>query len=59
MTADNLDQPICRSRPEQSVAGNLRHLIRHMNNHHGQVTYIHGLQNQNWDLPPGTDAVLP
>jgi len=29
-----------------------------MNNHHGQVTYIHGLQNQNWDLPPGTDAVL-
>ena len=59
LTADNLDQPICPSRPEQSVAGNLRHLIRHMNNHHGQVTYIHGLQNQNWDLPPGTGAVLP
>ncbi|PCI20288.1 MAG: hypothetical protein COB68_03025 [SAR202 cluster bacterium] len=59
LTADNLDQPICPSRPEQSVAGNLRHLIRHKNNRHGQVAYIHDLQNQNWDLPPGTGAVLP
>ena len=25
----------------------------------GLVAYIHDLQNQNWDLPPGTDAVLP
>ena len=58
-TADNLDQPICPSRPKQSVAGNLRHLVRHKNNHHGQVAYIHDLQNQNWNLPPGTGAVLP
>ena len=59
LTAERLDQPIGSSRPGQSVAGNLRHLITHKNNHHGQVDYIRGLQNQIWDLPPGTGAVLP
>ena len=59
LTADRLDQPIGPSRPEQTVAGTLRHLITHKNNHHGQVDYIRGLQNQTWDLPPGTGAVLP
>ena len=59
LTSDRLDQPIGSSRPGQNVAGNLRHLITHKNNHHGQVDYIRGLQNQTWDLPPGTGAVLP
>ena len=59
LTAERLDQPIGSSRPGQSVAGNLRHLITHKNNHHGQMDYIRGLQNQIWDLPPGTGAVLP
>jgi len=58
LTAGKLDEPIGPSRPGQNVAGNLRHLITHKNNHHGQVDYIRGLQNQNWDLPPGTGAVL-
>jgi len=56
LTADRLDQPIG---PQQTVAGTLRHLITHKNNHHGQVDYIRGLQNQNWDLPLGTGSVLP
>ena len=59
LTAGKLDEPIGPSRPGQNVAGNLRHLITHKNNHHGQVDYIRGLQNQNWDLPPGTGIVLP
>ena len=59
LTADRLDQPSGASQPQQSVAGTLRHLITHKNNHHGQVDYIRGLQNQTWDLPPGTGAVLP
>ena len=59
LTAAKLDEPIGPSRPGQSVAGNLRHLLTHKNNHPGQVDYIRGLQNQNWDLPPGTGAVLP
>jgi len=59
LTAGKLDEPIGPSRPGQNVAGNLRHLITHKNNHHGQVDYIRGLQNQTWDLPPGTGAVLP
>ena len=59
LSAKRLDQPIGPSRPQQSVAGSLRHLITHKNNHHGQVDYIRGLQNQTWELPPGTGAVLP
>ena len=58
LTADKFDRPGCPSRPGQSMPGNLRHLISHKNNHHGQVDYIHSLQNQNWDLPTGTGAVL-
>ena len=59
LAADGLAQSIDRSQPERTVAGYLRHLITHKNNHHGQVDYIRGLQDQTWDLPPGTGAVLP
>lgn len=59
LTVDRLDQPIGPSQPGQTVTANLRHLITHRNNHHGQMDYIRGLQNQTWDLPPGTGAVLP
>ena len=59
LTADRLDQAIDPSQPERTIAGSLRHLITHKNNHHGQVDYIRGLQDQTWDLPPGTGAVLP
>ena len=47
------------NRPQRTVAAALRHLITHKNNHHGQIDYIRGLQDQNWDLPPGTGIILP
>ncbi len=30
----------------------------HKNNHHGQIDYIRGLQDEVWDLPPGTGMNL-
>lgn len=29
-------------------------MITHKNNHHGQIDYIRGLLQSDWDLPPGT-----
>ena len=37
----------------------LRHLITHKNNHHGQIDFLRGLQDPNWDLPAGTGMTLP
>ena len=45
--------------PRQTVAGSLRHVIVHQNNHHGQVDYLRGLQEEDWDLPRGTGGILP
>ncbi len=45
--------------PDLTVAGSLRHLITHKNNHHGQIDYLRGLQEEAWDLPRGTGVVLP
>ncbi len=42
----------------QPLAVTLRHLATHKNNHHGQVDYLRGLQDDGWDLPRGTGAVL-
>ena len=38
-------------RPDFTVAGSLRHLVTHKNNHHGQIDYLRGLQDKAWDLP--------
>ena len=46
-------------RNEDTRAGSLRHLITHKNNHHGQIDYLRGLQDEEWDLPRGTGIVLP
>ena len=46
-------------RPDFTVAGSLRHLVTHKNNHHGQIDYLRGLQDEAWDLPRGTGIVLP
>ena len=54
-----LDQPIDPANPQRKLANSLRHAITHKNNHHGQIDYIRGLQDQTWDLPPGTGVVLP
>ena len=59
LTQEGLDAAPDQSRPDHTLAVSLRHLTTHKNNHHGQVDYIRGLQNQTWDLPPDTSAVLP
>ncbi len=59
LPAERLDEALDPTRPQRTVAATLRHLITHKNNHHGQIDYIRGLQDQDWDLPPGTGIVLP
>ena len=39
------------------VGAYLRHLITHKNNHHGQIDFIRGMTDPNWDLPRGTGMV--
>jgi len=58
LAPEDLDVSPDPDQPERTVAGFLRHLITHKNNHHGQIDYIRGLQDENWDLPPGTGSVL-
>ena len=59
LAADELDSVPDQDRPQRTVASALRHLITHKNNHHGQIDYIRGLQDENWDLTPGFGSVLP
>ena len=42
-----------------SIGQALRHMVTHKNNHHGQVDFLRGLQDPDWDLPPGTGMTLP
>ena len=53
-----LDAPIGPPEPGQTTAGSLRHIIVHKNNHHGQIDYLRGLQQEDWDLPRGMGARL-
>ena len=41
------------------LADVLRHLATHKNNHHGQIDFLRGLQQSDWDLPPGTGVRVP
>ncbi|MCH8893277.1 MAG: DinB family protein [Chloroflexi bacterium] len=59
LTPESLDQLPDPERPDFAVSGSLRHMITHKNNHHGQIDYLRGLQDEAWDLPPGTGVVLP
>ena len=59
LPSERLDEERDPTQPQRTVAASLRHLITHKNNHHGQIDYIRGLQDQSWDLPPGTGIVLP
>lgn len=59
LTEDGLDQPPDPTRPEHTRGGSLRHLVTHKNNHHGQIDYLRGLQDEAWDLPRGTGVILP
>ena len=43
---EGFGQPIAApdpDRPDFTVAGSLRHLVTHKNNHHGQIDYLRGL----------------
>lgn len=44
--------------PDITVASRLRHTVTHRNNHHGQIDFLRGLQDESWDLPKGTGMVL-
>ena len=59
LDSDGLNEHIGRTEPRQTVAGSLRHMIVHKNNHHGQIDYLRGLQEEDWDLPRGTGGILP
>ncbi len=58
VTDDDLDVAPDPSQPEHTVGTALRHMITHTNNHHGQIDYIRGLQEADWDLTPGTGIYL-
>jgi uncharacterized damage-inducible protein DinB len=51
--------PATAGEPGLTVAAQLRHLITHANHHHGQLDYLRGLQQPEWDLPRGTGRQLP
>ena len=57
LTLEDLDAAPSADQPQRTVAALLRHQITHKNNHHGQVDYIRGLQDPDWDLAPGTGMV--
>jgi len=59
LASEELDFAPDPSEPERTVASMLRHLITHKNNHHGQIDYLRGLQDETWDLTPGLGVVLP
>ena len=59
VTMSDLDQQVDPSNPGRTVGAVLRHGITHKNNHHGQIDYVRGLQDPDWDLPRGTGLVLP
>ena len=42
----------------QTVGGSLSHVIVLRNNHPGQINYLRGLQEEDWDLPLGTGEIL-
>ena len=54
-----LEDFISLNEPRQTISGSLRHVIVHQNNHHGQVDYLRGLLEEDWDLPRGTGGILP
>ena len=59
LTESDLDGSGAGSPSERTAGMSLRHLITHKNNHHGQIDYIRGLQDDTWDLPRGTGVELP
>ena len=59
LNESRLDALLVPHGQRQTVGGSLRHVIVHQNNHHGQIDYLRGLQQEDWDLPRGTGGILP
>ncbi|MFC1953860.1 DinB family protein [Chloroflexota bacterium] len=59
LSPDDLDIAPNPSNPERTIGVSLRHLIVHINNHHGQIDYVRGLIQKDWNLPPGTGIIQP
>ena len=59
LAPDRLDAAPDPARPEYTLAVSLRHLITHKNNHHGQIDFIRGLQDETWNATPGIGVVPP
>jgi len=59
LSDSGLDQAPDPDRPDLAVASSLRHLATHKNNHHGQIDYLRGLQDEAWDLPGHRNSALP
>ena len=57
LTQEGLDAAPDQSRPDHTLAVYLRHLTTHKNNHHGQVDFIRGLQDDMWNAIPGIGVV--
>ena len=57
LTPDGLDRVPDPAQPDRNVATQLRHMITHKNNHHGQIDYIRGLLRPEWELKSGTGVV--
>ena len=51
LTPERLDTSPGQGDSSPTLGASLRHLITHQNNHHGQIDYIRGLQDEAWDLP--------
>jgi uncharacterized damage-inducible protein DinB len=57
LTPADLDRVPDPAQPDRNVATQLRHMITHKNNHHGQIDYIRGLLHPEWELKSGTGVV--
>jgi len=58
LTEDDLWRVPDPAQTGPSKVVSLRHLITHKNHHQGQIDFIRGLQDDVWDLPPGTGMAL-
>ena len=54
-----LNEAMSSTDQQDTLSSSLRHIIVHKNNHHGQIDYLRGLQEEDWDLAPGTGRILP
>lgn len=59
LSPDDFNRVPNPEQPLRPITSYFRHLITHNNNHHGQIDFIRGLMQQNWDLPPRTSTIQP